>query len=99
MVIKMKFGLSNEIYTQIKNITKKYNKYKFKIFGSRARGDFKNNSDIDIAVIGEVSKEDEFAILNEFDLLEIPYTIDVVFFNKIQKIEFLNSIKAEGVTF
>ncbi|MBP3502860.1 MAG: nucleotidyltransferase domain-containing protein [Clostridia bacterium] len=95
----MKFGLSNEIYTQIKNITKKYNKYEFKIFGSRSRGDFKNNSDIDIAVIGEVSKEDEFAILNEFDLLEIPYTIDVVFFNKIQKIEFLNSIKAEGVTF
>lgn len=95
----MKFGLSNEIYTQIKNITKKYNKYEFKIFGSRARGDFKNNSDIDIAVIGEVNKEDEFAILNEFDLLEIPYTIDVVFFNKIQKIEFLNSIKAEGKEF
>lgn len=95
----MKFGLSNEIYLQIKNIIKKYNKYEFKIFGSRARGDFKNTSDIDIAVIGQVSKEDEFAILNEFDLLEIPYTVDVLFVNKIQKIELLNSIKLDGKEF
>lgn len=95
----MKFGLSDEIYLQIKNIIKKYNKYEFKIFGSRARGDFKNTSDIDIAVIGRVSKEDEFAILNEFDLLEIPYTVDVLFVNKIRKIELLNSIKLDGKEF
>lgn len=95
----MKFGLSNEIYMQIKNIIKRYNKYEFKIFGSRARGDFKNNSDIDIAVMGEVSKNDEFAILNEFDLLEIPYTIDIVFLKNVQKVELLNSIETEGVEF
>jgi predicted nucleotidyltransferase len=95
----MKYGLSNEIYLQIQNIIKKYNMYTFKLFGSRARGNFKINSDIDIAVIGNVSKEDEFKILNDFDLLEIPYTIDIVFVNKIQKQELLNSILKEGVDF
>jgi hypothetical protein len=35
----MKFGLSDEIYNKIINIVKKYN-YAFKIFGSRARGDY-----------------------------------------------------------
>ncbi len=93
----MKHGLSNEIYTQIQNIVKKYNNYIFKIFGSRARGDFKNYSDIDIAVIGKVSKEDKFKILNEFDVLDLPYTVDIVFTENIQKIELLNSIEKEGV--
>ena len=36
-------------------------------------------------------------VLNEFDLLELPYTIDVVFFNKIEKQELINSIQTEGV--
>jgi predicted nucleotidyltransferase len=76
---------------------KKYNNYIFKIFGSRARGDFKNYSDIDIAVIGKVSKEDKFKILNEFDVLDLPYTVDIVFTENIQKIELLNSIEKEGV--
>ena len=97
MVIKMKFGLSDEIYIKIKNIANKYTKYNFLIFGSRARGDFKYNSDIDIAIRGEITKIDEFNILNEFDLLELPYTIDVVFFNKIEKQELINSIQTEGV--
>ena len=59
----MKFGLSEKIYDEIKNIVNKYNKYQFKIFGSRARGDYKANSDIDIAVFGHVSERDEFLFL------------------------------------
>ena len=47
----MKFGLSEEIYIKIKNVLKNFSQYKFKIFGSRARGDYKNNSDIDSIII------------------------------------------------
>ena len=50
----MKFGLSEESYNKIKDIVNKYNKYQFKIFGSRARGDYKLASDIDIAVYGNM---------------------------------------------
>ena len=62
----MKFGLREEIYNKIKKITQKYN-YKFIIFGSRARGDYKNNSDIDIAIYGNITVEDEMKIRNDFD--------------------------------
>lgn len=95
----MRYGLSNEICIQIEKIIVKYNKYKFKLFGSRARGDYKNSSDIDIAVFGKVSTDEKFKILNDFDLLEIPYTIDIVFAEDLQKVELLKSIKKEGVDF
>lgn len=89
------FGLSEEIYNKIKNIIKKY-EYDFIIFGSRARGDYKLNSDIDIA-IENVKEEDIYNIQNEFDLLDIPYTVDLVFIKEDTKKELLVSIKEEGV--
>ena len=70
------FGLSNKIYEQIINIIKQYN-YKFMLFGSRARGDYKENSDI--------------------DLLDIPYTIDLIFIDKGIKKQLEASIRKEGV--
>lgn len=89
------YGLSNEIYEKIINIIRKYN-YEFILFGSRARGDYKTNSDIDIA-IKEVRKEDIYKIQNDFDLLDIPYTFDLVFIKADTNKELLISIKSEGV--
>lgn len=94
----MKFGLSNEIYGKIKEKINKYD-YIFKIFGSRARGDFKKNSDIDIVVEGNITEEQKYQIMNDFDLLDIPYTIDLIFLKEITKTELINSIKKDGVIF
>ena len=63
----MKYGLSEETYKKIKLLVDKYSNYQFKIFGSRARGDFKYNSDIDIAIEGNISNNDKFNICNDFD--------------------------------
>lgn len=93
----MKFGLSEEIYIKLKEIVNKYNNYKFKIFGSRAWGDYKNNSDIDIAIEGNIDRKEKFNILDDFDKLDIPYTMDIVFIQDINKKEFLESIIKEGV--
>lgn len=90
------FGLSEKIYEQIINILKKYN-FIFLIFGSRARGDYKLNSDIDIAVIGNVDEKKEYEIRNDFDMLDIPYTIDLVFIRNCIKKELKESIEREGV--
>ena len=95
----MKYGLSEEIYNKIKNINNKNNKYKFILFGPRARGDYKNTSDIDIAVIKNVSDIDRYKIMNEIDLLDIIYKIDLVFVDKETKLELLESIKRDGVEF
>ncbi len=93
----MEFGLSEEIVNKIKKIVKENPKYNFKIFGSRAKNTYKNTSDIDIAIFENVSKEDEYKIRNEFDLLDIVYKIDLVFINKKTKPEFLSEINKEGV--
>ncbi len=93
----MRFGLSEEIYIKIEEIVKNNKKYKFKIFGSRAKNTYKNTSDIDIAIFENVSKEDEYKIRNEFDLLNIIYKIDLVFVDKSTKKEFLKEIQKEGI--
>lgn len=92
----MKFGLRDEIYIRIEEITKKY-KYKFVVFGSRARGDYKNNSDIDIAVLGNVSDEDFYKIQKDFDSIDMDYMLDIVFENKVENTELLENIKKEGI--
>ena len=53
----MKYGLTDISYQKIKNVIEKYSEYEFIVFGSRARGDYKNNSDIDIG-----SEEVEFPV-------------------------------------
>lgn len=95
----MKFGLTEETYKKIKDVVNKYQEYTFKVFGSRARGDFKNNSDIDIAVEGEVNREKQIEIMNSFDLLDIPYMVDIVFICELQKEELIESIKRDGVIY
>lgn len=93
----MKFGLNEEVYNKIEKIVKENSKYRFKIFGSRAKGTYKNASDIDIAVFKNVSKEDEYKIRNQFDLLDIIYKIDLVFIDENIKKEFLEEILKEGI--
>ena len=89
------FGLSNDIIKKIKEITNKYD-VNFLIFGSRARGDYKNTSDIDIAIEDYVTQEQKYQIINDFDLLDIIYKIDLVFMQDIENDKFLESIKKEG---
>lgn len=71
------------------------------IFGSRAMGNYKKGSDIDLAIMGEevnyhtVSKLS--AKLNEE--LPIPYFIDVVDYNTISNIKLKEHIEQEGQVF
>ena len=92
----MNFGLTVESYNKIKKVIEKYNKYTFKVFGSRARGDYKEASDIDIAICSIVDDKTKFNIMNDFDMLDIPYMLDLVFTQDISKQEFLKSIERDG---
>ncbi len=92
----MEFGLRDEVYVQILDIASKYD-YDFYIFGSRARNDYKHNSDIDIAIFGDVLESDRIKIMNDFDIIDMEYILDLVFVKDINKEEFLDSIKKDGV--
>lgn len=95
----MKYGLSKISYEKIKEIIQKYPEYQFKVFGSRARGNYKEASDIDIVVYGKLKNQDKIKILNDFDLLDIPYMVDIVFYQDLLKEEFKIAIDREGILY
>jgi len=95
----MRYGLTQYTYQEIKRIVQKYSNYKFLVYGSRARGDYKENSDIDIVIRGDISEKDRIKILNDFDLLNIPYMVDIVFYEQLEKIELKKSIDKEGILY
>ncbi len=92
----MRFGLEKDVYNKLQEVVKKYT-YEFRIFGSRARGDNKPNSDIDLAVFGDVTEEDEMRIKNDLDMLDIPYMLDIVFMKRLKEKELRDNILKEGV--
>lgn len=83
----MKFGLSENIINEIIFVLSKYNKIECAlIFGSRAKGNFSNGSDIDIAVKANLLSFDEFiSIQTELDQLELIYKIDFIDYDKINE--------------
>ena len=95
----MKHGLSDEIYKKIKEIIENNKQHKIVLFGSRARGDYKKTSDIDLAILDETTREEQYDIMNQIDLLDIIYKIDLVFVDKNTKKELIESIKRDGVEF
>jgi len=95
----MKYGLSKEVYEKIKKVIDENIQYKIVLFGSRARGDYKETSDIDLAVLSNISRDEQYKIMNEIDLLDIAYKVDIVFVDSNTKAELVESIKRDGVEF
>ena len=95
----MKYGLSKEVYEKIKKVIDDNKKHNIVLFGSRARGDYKETSDIDLAILNEISRDEQYKIMNEIDLLDIVYKVDIVFVDSNTKAELLESIKRDGVEF
>ena len=87
-------GIDDSIEQDIISIAIKNDIKKLILFGSRARGDFKRTSDIDLAVEGgnisafAVQVDEEVSILLEFDIINLD--------GRVQK-ELLESIRREGV--
>ncbi len=80
------FGLKNSDIEFIKNTARKFIDIDaIGIYGSRAREDFKQNSDIDIIVYGDIS------LINLSELMDIleeqspyPFFVDVKCYNKLE---------------
>ena len=94
----MRFGLIGREYDEVKALYFLFpNISEIIIFGSRARGDYKRVSDIDIALKGDLEKIDIAKIRDYFEDGTIPYTVDVVEYSKISNDEFKKNIDLEGV--
>ena len=70
------------------------------LYGSRARGNFKPGSDIDLTLFGEALASDVcWKIESKLDDLLLPYTIDLSVFHELTNAELRGHIEREGITF
>ena len=94
-----KFGLPDRTIELINNLFASFKEInEVKIFGSRARGDFKKGSDIDLVLFGEINEKLLRHITSELYELPTPYKFDVVNYSDIKNIALKKNIDEEGKT-
>lgn len=98
----MKYGLSDQTLQKIYDVFVRYPQVeKAVLYGSRARGDYKNGSDIDLTLYGEDSLTHTILskIANDLDDQLLPYTIDLSIFKNIRNPDMIKQIERVGVLF
>jgi len=94
------FGLPDKTINLINQIFEKYSGIeKVIIYGSRARGDYRNGSDIDLTIIGDVSIKDRTHISELIYDLPIPYMCDLSIFKNIKNENLVEHIERVGQVF
>ncbi len=80
-----RFGLTDAEQEMIRVVLRRHTEVtKANIFGSRAKGNFQPNSDIDLALWGSIPLAALAAIAGELDELPLPYTFDVQAYDAIR---------------
>jgi predicted nucleotidyltransferase len=97
----MNYGLKDETIESIRNILREYPEVeKVILYGSRAKGNFKPASDVDLTFIGDSIDQ---TILNEIswelDDLLLPYTFDLSIYSHIDSSDLLDHVQRVGILF
>lgn len=97
----MNFGLSDKVVEQMQKVFETNQKVdKVLVFGSRAKGNFKEASDIDIAIKGyDLTFDDILGLLRKLDELELVYEIDLINYNTIKEPALKEHIDRVGIEF
>lgn len=93
-LLSEKTGIKQKVIQEIVELAQKNDVTKVILFGSRARGDYKERSDIDLAFCGGNSSR---FILDIDEKTSTLLGFDVVDLDKPTKKELLDSINREGV--
>lgn len=97
----MIYGLKDTVVKKIQQILSDYpDVHKAILYGSRAIGNFKPGSDIDLTLEGSALTLKQLnAIANELDDLLLPYELDLSISHQIDNPDLLEHIKRVGVVF
>lgn len=92
------FGLSDSTICQMRSIFAKYAEISLvKIYGSRAKGNYKHQSDIDLVILDKnVSRFIVSKILLDFDDSDLPYLVDLQCYDTIKNQELKEHIDRVG---
>ena len=98
----MKYGLPQFTIQKICAVLSRYPQVERAIlYGSRAKGNYKNGSDIDLTLRGgaDLTLNVIYKILDDLDELLLPHTIDLSIFDDISDSDVIKHIRRVGVTF
>ena len=98
----MKYGLPQSTVQKICAVLSRYPQVERAIlYGSRAKGNYKNGSDIDLTLRGgaDLTLNVIYKILTDLDKLLLPYTIDLSIFDDISDPDVIEHIRRVGATF
>ena len=97
----MQFGLSTEDINKIKEVIVRFPEIeRVIIYGSRAKGNYKPSSDIDLTLVGEKLTLTLLQTLeNEIDDLLLPYKFDISIFHQISNPDLIAHIDRVGKVF
>ena len=94
-------GLPGPVIQKIRTVFAHYSQIKKAVlYGSRAKGAYKNGSDIDLTLRGgaDLTLNVLCKIANDLDDLFLPYTIDLSIFHDISDPDMIGRIQRVGVT-
>lgn len=94
----MNFGLSDNTISKLKHVLSRHSKIKeVLVYGSRAKGNYKEGSDIDLAIKGEnFDYNDLVLLMQDLDELNLPYEIDIVNYSQIDNPDLIDHIDRVG---
>jgi predicted nucleotidyltransferase len=93
------FGLKPRDLELIREVLRRHTEVReARIFGSRAAGHFEGCSDIDLALWGDLNPTLIGRIRQELDELPLPYTFDVIAYDRIQCASLKRHIDEVGKT-
>ena len=97
--MKNNYGIRDNLFNELLNLFKKENIDKVILFGSIARNDYKNNSDIDLAIIFDSDDNDNYIkLLTKLEELNTLFKFDVIDYNKITNATLKQEIDKDGIT-
>jgi predicted nucleotidyltransferase len=97
----MKFGLSDSTIMKMQHVFEKYSQVdKVVVYGSRAKGNFRPGSDIDLTLFGkELDQQQCSDIAEALDDLFLPYMIDLSVFDQLKHSDLKEHIGRVGQVF
>ena len=96
-----RFGLNALVISRINAVFAHHPQViEVQLYGSRAKGNFHQGSDIDLSIVGEqVTHQQLLHIMREIDDLSLPYKIDLSLFHQIDNSDLVGHIERNGKIF
>ena len=97
----LRFGLKESTINRINAVFSQYPDIeKVVLYGSRAKGNYREGSDIDLTLMGNALSHAQLnRIETQIDDLLLPYTIDLSIFESIDNANLIDHIRQVGVVF